>query len=240
MTDKPIKKQHNVNDWFKSLTPEQQKAQVAKMNAVRMEKRKQRLEIHERAKTLMPTIQAEAMLQELSANQRPTANTLMAMRQLMDQSKLSLDDFRARFVPNVTDEQWKNLTKYVFEDEVASPQQLGYGLVKAKQRHLHMLQRRIKMIEKEMRLQRKIARKAGEIPKMNVSLFDRLTDAQNEYFKAEQDLTTAMNTIDVFDQKKKSKGGGMTINLNIPRPEKLVEEQDDAEVISLDAELGRA
>lgn len=214
-----VKKRPNNIGKFWDCSPEEKKAKldaiIAKANETRRLKKQAMAEAKIKAQELLPELIAQDILRTETDNYTPRQETIDKLKSLQD-SGLSFDQIRKKYFAQVSDSGWHKLTKFVFKSQIEQPEDLGLDLISAKKKHLGMLDRRVKMIKKELK-QLKKAKKEGKSPLTSANeLMKMLAIAEDKFMEMEMDFAKTLHSIGAVGSKVKS--ASIHIHSSIPRP----------------------
>ena len=201
----------NIGDWYKNLTPAEQKAHIDKLQAKRRssleEKRKLKMSAEEKARELLPELIAKDMIR--AADWKPSDEMLQKLRGLVEKG-YSIDDMRNGPFRNLDDKSWQSIVKHMFKDQVGQIEALGVSLLQSRKEALARCKKRARAIRKEMKFFKKTNK---PIPP---KYFTELASAEDKLHAIEVELMKTLHHVEAVGEK--SKAASITVNLNTSRP----------------------
>lgn len=206
----------NIGNWYKSLTPEEQKAHIAKIQAARKERLAQKkalkMSAEERAKEMLPELIAKDMMR--SADWKPSDEMLQKLRNLVSKG-YSIDDMRNGPFRNLDDRSWASIVKHLFKDQVGQIEALGISLLQSRKEAIVRCKKRAREIRKQMKIFKKA--KNPVPPKY----FTELGAVEDKLHAIEVELMKTLHHVEAVGEK--SKAASITMNFNTPRPKPTTE-----------------
>ena len=214
-----VKKRPNNIGKFWDCTPEERRAKIdaitAKANETRRLKKQAMAEAKIKAQELLPELIAQDILRTETDNYTPRQETIDKLKSLQD-SGLSFDQIRKKYFAQISDSGWHKLTKFVFKSQIEQPEDLGLDLIGAKKKHLGMLDRRVKMLKKELKQYKKAKKEGKPILGGANELMKMLAIAEDKFMEMEMDFAKTLHSIGAVGSKVKS--ASIHIHSSIPRP----------------------
>lgn len=208
-------KQTGIGKWFHNLTAEERAAHHIKLQEGRKKaqdaRRKLKQTAHEKALELLPEILAKEMIAE--KEYQPTQEVVTQLKELISKG-YSTEQMRSGPFKNLPEKTWSSLVKHLFKSQVGQIEDLGVLLLQARKDARRRLEKRGRMIRKEM----KEWKKKGRIPP---KLFSELGSVENELHKIEIEMTKTMHQVEAVGEK--NKGTAINLHFNTPRPKALEE-----------------
>ncbi len=201
----------NIGDWYKSLSPEEQRAHIDQLQAKRRakleEKKKLRMSAEEKAKELLPELIAKDYIR--SADWRPSDNMLQKLRELVGKG-YSIDDMRNGPFRDLDEKTWSSVIKHLFKDQVGQIEALGISLLQSRKEALARCKKRARMIKKEMRV---FKTQGKPVPP---KYFTELGAVEDKQHAIEVELMKTLHHVEAVGEK--SKAASITMNFSTPRP----------------------
>lgn len=211
-------KQKNIGDWLKSLTEEQRQAHYAKMQEKRREyvanKRKLKMSAEEKAREMLPELLARDMIAEKTGEFRPSEETLMKLRDLISKG-YTVEQMRSGPFRGLEQKVWDSIIKHLFKNHVGQIEDLGITLIQSRKLAMSRLQKRARMIRKEMKEWKKSGKRVP--PK----LFSELGACEDKIHSIEVELTKTLYQVEAVGEK--AKAPSITLNFGTPRPSPVEE-----------------
>lgn len=219
MGNEVIAKRPNNIGKFWDCSPEDKKkkidAIVAKAKETKRKKREAIAAARIKAQELLPELMAQDILKAETDNYTPSQGTIDKLKSLQD-SGLNFEQIRKKYFSQVSDSGWHKLTKFVFKSQIEQPEDLGLDLISAKKKHLGMLDRRVKMLKKELKQLRKAKKEGKSLLTSTNELMKMLAVAEDKFMEMEMDFAKTLHSIGAVGSKVKS--ASIHIHSSIPRP----------------------
>lgn len=214
-------KKFRIDEWYDSLTPEQQKAHIEKIQRrrieVKAEKEKERTNAIKQAQALLPELIArEVMAGDSTKEYRPSNETLHKLRVLISKG-CGIQEMRQGPFRSLSDKHWQALTKFLFKDHYSQGEDLGLMMIKSRQVAVKDTKSRIGMLKRQIKWHK------TEYPKLPcpIGLIEMLGREQKYLHEIEVEMAKTMHNINIVGEKAQS--AGLTIIMNTPRPPKQQE-----------------
>lgn len=212
----------NIGKFRASMTPEQmaewQKKIVEKGNATRAKKRETVLAAKEKAKSLLPELIAADLLLAEGENYTPRQSTIDKIKSILkDNPKLTMEDMRKRYFSAMSDRGWEKLTKALFKSHLSHVEDLGLEILQVKKDAIRVLEKRIRMLNKEIKNARKYQKANNLQIRAPSSVLEFLVDCEKELLKIKLDVSKAIHSVGAVGEKNKT-SGAIHIHTTIPRP----------------------
>lgn len=221
---KPKSEAPIVKNFYSKMTPKEYAAwrerSKNKANATRARKTKERLEIKEKAKQIMPSLLAAQLLSDDSKkhNWIPEQETIDQIKYLMSKN-LTTDQMRKQHFPKVKDDVWQKIMKFVLRSSVSQSEDLGNAVFQAREITKGRLEKQLKDIQKQQKIwckEKNTKLKPAYLLEAEMKTIARIAELDNDY-------AMTMHRAGIVGDKGKSPT--MHVHLGTPRPqkEKIVE-----------------
>lgn len=212
--DKPDEKRRTINDWNKSLTPEQKEAHYEKIRQAhargKAERQALQVKAQAEAERLLPQILAHQIIESLHGdNFSPSIETVGKLRALVE-SGLTLQEMRSKHFASVEQKVWEKITRFMFKDSVAHAEDLGIDILHSRRKYIGELESRIRSVNKEIK---RLKKEGKPIP---ASLYTLKAQAQDRKFEISLEMSETLHKLGVVGDK--AKAAQINIHMNTPRP----------------------
>jgi predicted DNA-binding protein YlxM (UPF0122 family) len=220
-----VRKRGNINDDFISkMTPEECKAWRARAAKKRSDtwkaKHQEQKDLLEKAKSLLPEVLAYDLAHEEMGKENyvPKQEVIDKLKVMLSKN-LTIEQVRSRYFPQIKDDAWHKLMKFVFKSQVSQSEDLGAQIVKVKTEAIKRIKQRLRMYKKEIKVY-----KAEKNTRLTpVSLLTLVKDSENELMAIELDVSTTLFRVGAVGEKSKSPS--LHLHVTTPRPTKVVSEE---------------
>lgn len=207
------------------MTPEQmaewQKKIVEKGNVTRAKKRKAILAAKEAAVSLLPEIIAADLLLAEGENYTPRQSTIDKLKSILkDNPKLTIEEMRKKYFFGMSDRGWDKLTRALFKSHMSHVEALGLEILQVKKDAIRVLEKRIRMINKELRSEKKYQKEKGLQVRISTAKLELLIDCEKELLKVKLDVSKTLSSTGAVGEKNKG-SNSIHIHTTIPRPPSL-------------------
>lgn len=220
---KPKRRNLIQEHFFKGKSEEEIKEWRAKAAQTRRDtwtkKRAEKAEMIEQAKALVPSMLAYDMLSEevKKDNWVPTQELIDKVKLLLKKD-MPMETLRAKYFATVSDKTWHHLMKFVFKSQINASEDLGAELMRVKLTTVNRLKKQGRDINKQIK-HYKEEKNTKIIP---AYLMQMKRDVEMDLIKIEQDVASTLFKVGAVGEKSKSPS--FTINMKLPRPEKVEKE----------------
>ncbi len=209
-------------NYYNGMTPEEvlesRRANVRKAVETKKKKWAAIQEARKQAVDLVPRLLAEEMLLLDNDNYTPRPETLEKVRKLLDAPTMTLEKLRRDYFRSMSEKGWEKLTRFLFKDHVSGEADLGLQILEQRNDEIVRMERRIRMITKEIKIAKKAAKAKGLPARAPTGLLDLLIQVERDLRDYKADVNKNIYKVNL--ESNKAKGStSVHIHTTIPRPE---------------------
>lgn len=216
------KRLNNIGKFWEGKSPEEieaiQKENRAKSVATKLAKKKAKEDLKRQAEALVPTLLAQQMLLLDNDSYTPDQKTLEKVRALLDDPKMTLEKLRRDHFRTMSEKGWSKLTSFLFKDHVSNESDLGLQILEQRNEEIVRLEKRIRMLTKEIKLAKKDKKKKGQAPLAPFGILQLLTEAERDLREYRLDVNKNIFETNLKLNKTKSPTS-IHIHSHVPRPQ---------------------
>lgn len=213
---------NNIGKYFAGMTEEEKlqwrKESLRKAQETRDRKKVRMEELKKKAEELLPRILAEDLLMIEQESYTPRQETLTKVRELLDDPTMTFDELKRKHFGTMSEKGWAKLTKFLFSNQVANVEDLGNDILQEKRRAIKTLEKRIRMLRKEVKLSREINFEKHKKKIASQGLLEMMGEAEKELREYKLDIQKTLHEVK-FAKEGKSGALSLHVHTSVPRPQ---------------------